>query len=143
MAQRASDRPPAKKPPDRTVSGTFLRSSPHALYSALVDVRLGAVLEAPDGLDPNGQLEALAAAASDLLGTQRVAWSQLFAQPQSDEASAELRDMVLVSRSYVHVVQRLPSDPQLALVSIAPRTRNLGLIITETRDRLTMVDTER
>ena len=144
MAQHGSgDRPPATKPHERAVSGTFLRSSPHALYSALADARSGTVLEAPDGLDGEGRLEALAASAPDLLGTHRVSWEQVFAHPGRSEPGAGLHDVVLVSRSYVHVVQRLPSDPEVALVSIAPRTRNLGLIITETRDRLAMVDAGR
>ena len=142
MSQRASDRPPASRP-ERTVSGTYPRSSPHALFSLLVDTRTGTVLETPDGLDPEGRLEGLAAAAPELLAAHRVSWEQVFARPRREGHAVELHDLVLVSRDYVHVVQRLGSDPQLALVSIAPRTRNLGLIITETRDRLAMVDAAR
>lgn len=138
MARHASDRPPASKPepPPRQISGTFARAPQRAIWSALVDVRHGMLLEALDGLDPEGRLEGLAAAVPELFASKRVAWEQVFRRAKSGELVAELHDVVLVSREYVHVVQRSASDGQTALASVAPRTRNIGLIISEARDRL-------
>ena len=144
MAERASDRPPSRAVPQRAISGTFERTSPDALlFSALVDARHGTLVDALDGLDPDGRLEGLAAAVPDLLAAHRVSWEQVFGRLRSGARPVGLHDVILVSRGFVHVVQCLASDPQLALISIAPRTRNLGLIVTETRDRLAQVDASR
>jgi hypothetical protein len=143
MAEHASDRPPTRAVPERAISGTFERTAPDAaLFSVLVDARNGTVIDCLGGLDPEGRLEGLAAAVPELLAAHRVSWEQVFGRLGGSKPVG-LHDVILVSRGFVHVVQSLASDPQLALISIAPRTRNVGLIVAQTRDLLAQVDASR
>jgi hypothetical protein len=103
------------------------------LLSAIVDARFGAFVD--DDERPSA-LEDFASAIPELLSSQRVSGSVVIGH-LDHAVSAEFHDMVLVSPKKVHFAQRLPQNPRLCLVSVAPRNRSVGLILSEARARMT------
>ena len=87
------------------------------LMCALVYVSRGELLEEAPAL------ESFAAAVPELLASART-------------AALGLQDILLVSRQRVHIAQRVPQSPGIALATVAPRTRSVGLIVSEARARL-------
>jgi hypothetical protein len=103
--------------------------------SAMVDTRTGLVLGAEPGSDA-ATLAEFAAALPELFRAADVS-EHLHSARLDAAAPAEVRDLVLVSPSRVHVAQRLPQDPALAVAVVAGRSGSLGWIVGEARARLT------
>jgi hypothetical protein len=106
-----------------------------SLDSAMVDTRSGLILGAEPGTD-TATLAEFAAALPELFRTADVS-ERLHLARLDAVAPAPIRDLVLVSPRRVHVAQRLPGDPELAVVSVASRTGSLGWIVAEARAKLT------
>jgi hypothetical protein len=104
-----------------------------ALSSALVTIRTGHVEGSPNTRGAHPLIE-VAAALPEIFGTTDVAGNRVLGRLQA--GSLELQDLVLISAARVHVVQRLPSDAEKALVSVAKRGGSIGWIVSESRARL-------
>jgi hypothetical protein len=103
--------------------------------SAMVDTRNGLVLGAEPGSD-SATLADFAAALPELFRATDVS-EHLHSTRLDAAAPAQIRDLVLVSPGRVHVAQRLPREPALAVAVVASRTASLGWIVAEARARLT------
>jgi hypothetical protein len=101
----------------------------------MVDTRSGLILGAEPGTD-TATLAEFAAALPELFRAADVS-ERLHLARLDAIAPAQIRDLVLVSPRRVHVAQRLPRDPELAVVSVASRTGSLGWIVAEARAKLT------
>jgi hypothetical protein len=110
------------------------------LVSALADLRLGTLLSEPAGEEADACLENLAAAAPELFATERVSWELVFGRLQLEAAQRGYHDVVLVSDRHVYIVLRSGRDPDVALVGVAPHTRNVGLVLSTARERLQQVE---
>jgi hypothetical protein len=103
--------------------------------SAMVDTRTGLVLGAEPGSD-SATLAEFAGALPELFRATDVS-EHLHTARLDAAAPAKIRDLVLVSPGRVHVAQRLPRDPGLAVAVVASRSGSLGWIVAEARARLT------
>jgi hypothetical protein len=101
--------------------------------SAFAEIRSGALIDGGPG-DAPPPLQDFAAALPELFadGCSR---SMVFRLDDA-AAAAGLDDIVLISPRRVHVAQRVPDEPGLALVSVSARTGSIGLILSEARARL-------
>jgi hypothetical protein len=73
----------------------------------------------------------------ELLGDETVPSLEAFASAAPELfADSALLDIVLVSPDRVHVAQRVPDEARLAHLSVARRTRSVGLILSEARARM-------
>jgi hypothetical protein len=104
------------------------------LISALVATRSGRVLEGPDSA-AGGKLRDFCGALPELFGPRELS-STLSFRGLDAAAKAQLRDLVLVSPTHVHVAHRHPQDPELAVLSVADRNQSIGWIVSEARARL-------
>jgi hypothetical protein len=106
------------------------------LISLLADAETGRLVDAGKNVEAAASLVDFAAALPELLGGGAAPHSVSFerAGAQMDDG---LQDLVMVSPERVHVAQRLPIDPRMALVSVANRTASIGWIVSEARSRLT------
>ncbi|MCB9594776.1 MAG: hypothetical protein H6719_18795 [Sandaracinaceae bacterium] len=106
---------------------------------ALIHVRRGEILEVIEGGGPSERLEGFAAAVPEIFATDRISWELVFGQVRPEAGTLGLEDLVLVSEGYVHVAARLPEEPLLALLTVAPREGAVGLILASARARLESV----
>jgi hypothetical protein len=106
------------------------------LASVLADVGTGDLVESPPDSDAAGRLADFAAALPELFASASLSRRALYGR-LDDDATSGLQDIVLISPRRVHVAQRVRNEPGLALVSVAPRTESIGLILSEARARLT------
>lgn len=102
------------------------------LVSARVDTRSGLLVDESTSL--SGTLAEFAAALPELLAPVS-AVSKLVLEPLVGPARV-LKELVLISPRRVHLAQRLPEQPEVALVSAADRGASLGWIVSEARARL-------
>ena len=110
------------------------------LISALADLRMGTLLGSLESGAAAERLENFAAAVPELFATNRVSWELVFQRlKQADELDG-LQDLVMVSRRHVHIAIRSARDPSIVLIAAAPRTRSIGLIVSEARARLTRIE---
>lgn len=115
----------------------MMNSSARAgLVSAVADIRLGTLMSAPGDAESSALLWELAAAAPELFATDRISWDVVFGRLHSQAALQGFQELVLVSSQHVHIVLRSTQDPFIALVGVAPRTQNVGLVLSEARARL-------
>lgn len=132
LAKMATETPGATHSPTRSVDAT---TDDGSFTSAVVDTRTGLVLGAEAGTDP-APLADFASALPELFRAADV--SERLQSARLDAAApAGMRDLVLVSPRRVHVAQRLPRDPELAVVCVASRTASLGWIVAQARTKLT------
>lgn len=110
------------------------------LVSALADLRLGTLLGGPEGGAAAERLESFASAVPELFATDRVSWELVFQRLRRADELDGLQDMVLVSRRHVHIAIRSTRDPSIVLIAVAPRTRSIGMIVSEARARLTRIE---
>jgi len=110
-------------------------TSDGALSSALVQSSTGKVLEVRAGSEG---LEEFATALPELMGAPSLARALSVGRLQTATAGY-LQDLVLVSPERVHVAQRLPENPELAVVSVARRSASLGWIVSEARATLNRI----
>lgn len=110
------------------------------LVSALADLRLGTLIGAREEGPAGDRLESFAAAAPELFATDRVSWEIVFQRLKRKGEIDGLHDLVLVSRGHVHIALRSARDPAIVLIATAPRTRSIGLIVSEARARLTQLE---
>ena len=76
----------------------------------------------------------------ELFANDRVSWELVFQRLKRADELDGLQDLVLVSRRHVHIAIRSTRDPSLVLIGVAPRTRSIGLIVSEARARLTRIE---
>jgi hypothetical protein len=104
---------------------------------ALVCLRTGIVLRllaCHAALRPS--LDDVANASPELFGVVTSAdWSSLFARFGS-EGSEEFREIVLVSPQHVRVMERLPHQPEVALVAVAAGVLNVGFVLSGVRRKV-------
>jgi len=103
-----------------------------ALVSARVDTRTGLLIDDPAPLPAT--LAEFAAALPELLAPVS-AVSKLVLEPMLGPPRV-LKELVLISPRGVHLAQRLPDHPEIALVSAAQRGTSLGWVVSEARARL-------
>ena len=115
-------------------AGAVPATDDDSFTSALVDTRTGLVLGAEAGTDPT-RLADFASALPELFRATDVS-ERLLTGRLDAAAPAGVRDLVLVSTCRVHVAQRLPRDPDLAVVSVSGRGASLGWIVAEARAKL-------
>lgn len=105
------------------------------LACAVVDLRRGAVLRALDG--ESDVLTRFAAIVPELLAADRAAWaSPVFERTHPGAEGARLESVVVVAPNGMRVAQRLPWDPEKALVSVTTRIDNVGAVLALARERL-------
>lgn len=110
------------------------------LISALADLRMGTLLGSLESGAAADRLESFASAVPELFANDRVSWELVFKRlKQADELDG-LQDLVMVSRRHVHIAIRSVRDPSLVLIAIGPRTRSIGLMVSEARARLTRIE---
>lgn len=107
-------------------------SSDGGLSSVLVQASTGRILDVPTG---NESVEEFATALPELFGAPSLSRALSLGRLEA-ATSGCLQDLVLVSAERVHVAQRLPQNPELAVVSVAKRSASLGWIVSEARARL-------
>lgn len=106
-----------------------------ALSSAIVDLRRGALLRVLD--DESDVLLRFAMIAPELLAADRAAWaSEVIERVAPGAETAHLDSVLVVARTGVRIAQRLPWDPDKALVSVIARTENVGAVLALARARL-------
>src|SRR5262249_50865327 len=110
------------------------------LISALADLRVGRLFPLADEEEVAQSLHDLAAAAPEFFAAERGASLTAPSRLSASESPAGLQYLVLVSQRHVHIVLRSSRKPFLALVGLAPHTRNVGLILSEARARLRQVE---
>jgi len=116
------------------------RPSGSLLISAVADLRLGTLLGADAQGEGAARLESFASAMPELFARDRVSWELVFQRLRRSDEIDGLQDLVLVSRLHVHVALRSLHDPSIVLIGIAPRTRSIGLIVSEARARLVQIE---
>jgi hypothetical protein len=115
-------------------------TSGSSLVSALADLRMGTLLGSPENGAAADRLESFASAVPELFANDRVSWELVFQRLKRADELDGLQDLVLVSRRHVHIAIRSTRDPSLVLIGVAPRTRSIGLIVSEARARLTRIE---
>lgn len=110
------------------------------LVSALADLRMGTLLGGPEGGAAAERLESFASAVPELFATDRVSWELVFQRLRRADELDGLQDLVLVSRRHVHVAIRSTRDPSIVLIAVAPRTRSIGMIVSEARARMSRIE---
>lgn len=111
-----------------------------SLISALADLRMGTLLGSLETGAAAERLENFAAAVPELFANDRVSWELVFQRLKRADELDGLQDLVMVSRRNVHIAIRSTRDPSLVLIAVAPRTRSIGLIVSEARARLTRIE---
>lgn len=115
-------------------------TSGSTLISALADLRMGTLLGSLESGAAAERLESFAAAVPELFATDRISWELVFQRLKQANELDGLQDLVMVSRRHVHIAIRSTRDPSLVLIAVGPRTRNIGLIVSEARARLTRIE---
>lgn len=99
----------------------------------LVEIDSGRVLgplPAPAGALPVSEV---VSAVPEIFGAQALLKHRLLGEMA---VLSELLDLVLISPTRVHVLQRVPAEPARALVSVAGRENSVGWVVSEARSRL-------
>jgi hypothetical protein len=104
--------------------------------SVVVDIAVGQVLEEGGPAEANERLIDFAATSPDLFSAEGVDWDALFAALEVPPGDTSFQDLVLVGEAFILVAQRLASDPGLALLSVVPADKGVGLAISEARDQV-------
>ena len=110
---------------------------------ALANVRNGALLE-PATPGPSGtldevaeQMEGLAAALPDLLGTvDPSCLDRICSRMGGEDTGASFGEILLISPKHTHVIHLLPGRPGVALLAMSPATGSIGLILSAVRARI-------
>lgn len=110
------------------------------LISALADLRMGTLLGTIESGQNAERLENFASAVPELFATDRVSWELVFQRLKRAGELDGLQDLVMVSRRHVHIAIRSTRDPSIVLIAVAPRTRSIGLIVSEARARLARIE---
>jgi hypothetical protein len=118
--------PAARAQPETAAEGPLL--------SALVETETGRVLDGPPPAE-SAPLREFCAALPVLFAESNVAPALVFSR-LGGSAPVALRDLLLVSHTRVHVVQRVPSQPDLAVACVADRSESVGWIVAQARARL-------
>lgn len=108
---------------------------------ALVDLKSGTVLDTASGGALGQRLADLGSAAPELFragaGTD---FSTLFKRLGSERNGDSFQEIVLLSPTRAHVVQRVPSRPGLALVASSTDIRKVGLLLFGAHARITQLE---
>lgn len=110
------------------------------LISAVADLRMGTLIGSDDGGAALERLESFASAVPELFATDRVSWEVVFQRLKRADELDGLQDLVMVSRRHVHIAIRSTRDRSIVLLAVAPRTRSIGLIVSEARACLTRIE---
>lgn len=109
----------------------------NGLLSVLVDLATGAILQVEQDKADTPSLNDFADTSPILFGNNNVSWDTIFSVLDAQADSLEFQDLVLLSEQRIFVAHRLASDPGLALLTIAPAERGIGLVLSESRSRIT------
>ena len=112
---------------------------------ALVCLKTGVLLDACEAgaAPPSARLVDLAAAAPELFraGTSSD-FGALFTSLGSEQSAGTFQEFVFVSAQGAHVVQRLPSHPDTALVALSPEMHKLGIMLSGVRARMLSLEAQ-
>lgn len=104
--------------------------------SILVDIVTGTLLHA-EGLNAEGShLPAFAEISPDIFASINISWDTIFAVLDTPKSSLEFQDLVLVGQESIFIAQRIASDPSLALLSVTPAEKGIGLALSEARGQI-------
>lgn len=107
-----------------------------SVFCGCACLRTGALTSATSK-DQAPQLEDLAAAAQELLGTgDYTLLSELFTRHGSDRSDTQFADVVILSGRGSYVVKRSSDEPERALVAVSTTSGRLGLVLSTVRARL-------
>jgi len=110
------------------------------LVAALADLRMGTLIGSVQQAGAVERLEGFATAVPELFANDRVSWELVFQRLKRSDELDGLQDLVLVSRKHVHIALRSARNPSLVLIGVAPRSRSIGLIVSEARARLSQLE---
>ena len=103
-----------------------------SITSALVDLRSGRAVG-----DASGAVVDVAPVVAELYAADHAAWAYAaFESALDGEETSALGEIVIVGDDAVHVLQRLPWDPERALVTIGPWERQPGAVVASAREEL-------
>lgn len=112
-------------------------SNDDSMASALVDVRSGRLLEVSAHVEGDGELEQLAPIVSELYAADHAAWAYAAFERALDAIeTSSLEEIVLVSRTHVRVLQRLPWDPDRVLATVGRWAQQPGAVVASAREEL-------
>jgi hypothetical protein len=122
------------------VTGAALGSAPRnpalvdvGVSSGLIELRSGRLLEVLSG-SAHDVLARLAPVISELYSADRVAWAYAaFADCDRSVSASVLEEMVLVTPTAVYVAQRLPSEPDHALLTVGEWQMQVGAVVSAAR----------
>ena len=102
----------------------------------LVDVVTGTLLSAEGLKSDNSHLHEFAEISPDLFASINISWDTIFAVLDTPKSGLEFQDLVLVGEESIFIAQRLATDPGLALLSVTPANKGVGLALSEARDQI-------
>ena len=102
----------------------------------LVEVVTGTLLS-PEGLETDdSRLHEFAEISPDLFASINISWDTVFAVLDTPKSNLEFQDLVLVGEESIFIAQRLASDASLALLSVTPAVKGVGLALSEARNQI-------
>jgi hypothetical protein len=111
------------------------------IYYALVCLKTGAVLGVLDDSALSDRMRTLATAAPELFGAaSKTDLSPLFARIGSEHCDDAFHEVILVSATSAHIVQRLRKLPDVALMAISTDAGQLGLMLSGMRARVLQLE---
>lgn len=111
-------------------------NSDRATQSILVDIVTGTLLDAQGFKGAGTHLPEFADVSPELFASINISWDTIFAVLDTPRSNLEFQDLVLVGEKNIFVAQRLTSDPNLAILSVTPAAKGVGLAVSETRSQI-------
>jgi hypothetical protein len=113
--------------------------SPPTLRYALICLRTGKLLRSLDDDLPQPRLDGLADHALELFSAE-LDWPALFTRLGSPTSGEGFRELVLVSAGHVYVIERLSTQPDVALAAVGLAGEGLGLVLSGVHGKLAELD---
>lgn len=103
--------------------------------SAVIELRTGRVAPEDAARATTALLDA-APIVAELYAADQAAWAYAAFDRALEGSESSLEELVIVGAEHVHVVQRLPSDHDRALVTIGPWGTQPGVVLASARTEL-------